>query len=821
MKKIKLLLFFLLGMFCLCYGTDVLALEKGESIIEFIGVRQGEELIKADENGNVYIKKNAMFRYEYKINNINNFLDDNTIYCLQNNYNYTNQKGYEIKNTEYYSQQFSYFNSEYKTERISFKIYQCSTSKKCDGVDSDSERILLDSLEITLHFEFYDQYNFDNIQIDVTEISQVGKVLTPIKMNEFEHKIEINDQEDLTIKIKGENFVENQKYTLDYSSGHKYIFTGKELNEGVELVLSQDEIKKVTQNYELDLGFTILVPNFSAIYARGESNLNSVYLSLQNKETSKTLTTKLKYKNYKNVEIELRSETIFQSSDRYSISPKYHNEDNELLVLIKGDGYLDQDYDVEVNITDNYNRPLYNKKIKLNGLEINRGYEIVLDDFTMTTDFPQEFYEEYNFYKVKTNIENTTRNIDCYYGYNIALYSSLTYPNGKGAFADNNAGGSDYHLTFQYYVHEQIFELNNAIYMTYIGKRFENNVVYDYELYYKKTEYPATLNGSTLITKNKISGLKLNTTGLQLQISNPKNHLSAEYILVVKYNGQIIQIDRSVINFNDNPSFTNIELASRGKNIYLAINNNKYIATKNSPLNLTINGVGFTDDVTYEIPLNVKNANDFYLEDERYFKNYYFTGYELNNGLAKVNLNSDDFFDYDEIIVGFWAFSDEEWFGGTEYSTFKISYIDSKELFKYVKKYIIDNTLDLIKNITEQTTTKSFQENVEIVDNGNIQIYDKDGIEKNTDYIGTGMIARVTDEFEHGILDMDVVVKGDVTGDGKITITDMIKIRRHLANLNKLEGLYEMAGDTTDTGNITITDLMKLRLDLANIAELE
>ena len=506
MKKIKLLLFFLLGMFCLCYGTDVLALEKGESIIEFIGVRQGEELIKADENGNVYIKKNAMFRYEYKINNINNFLDDNTIYCLQNNYNYTNQKGYEIKNTEYYSQQFSYFNSEYKTERISFKIYQCSTSKKCDGVDSDSERILLDSLEITLHFEFYDQYNFDNIQIDVTEISQVGKVLTPIKMNEFEHKIEINDQEDLTIKIKGENFVENQKYTLDYSSGHKYIFTGKELNEGVELVLSQDEIKKVTQNYELDLGFTILVPNFSAIYARGESNLNSVYLSLQNKETSKTLTTKLKYKNYKNVEIELRSETIFQSSDRYSISPKYHNEDNELLVLIKGDGYLDQDYDVEVNITDNYNRPLYNKKIKLNGLEINRGYEIVLDDFTMTTDFPQEFYEEYNFYKVKTNIENTTRNIDCYYGYNIALYSSLTYPNGKGAFADNNAGGSDYHLTFQYYVHEQIFELNNAIYMTYIGKRFENNVVYDYELYYKKTEYPATLNGSTLITKNKISG---------------------------------------------------------------------------------------------------------------------------------------------------------------------------------------------------------------------------------------------------------------------------------------------------------------------------
>lgn len=819
MKKIKLILILIIA-FAFSNIETVKALTSEKQIIEFIGVRQGEELIKADENGNVYIKKNARFRYEYKINNVNNFLDNNIIYSLNSNYDYRNQNGYEIKNTEYYSHQFSYFNSENKTEKISLKIYQCSTSKKCDGPDN-SKRILLDSLEITLHFEFYDQYNFDNLQIDVTEISQAGKILTPIQMNEFEHKLDINTQEDLTVKIKGENFVENQNYTLNYYHGHKFIFTGKELNDGVEIVLSQDEIKKITANYELDLGFTILVPNFSEFYIWGESNLNHIYLSPQSKEISETLTTKLKYKNYKKVEIELRSETVFQTFDRYSVSPKYHNENNGLLLVIKGDGYLNQEYDVEINITDNYNRPLYNKTIKLNGLDINDGYEIILDNFTMTTDFPQEFYEEYNFYKVKTNIENITRNIDCYYGYNVALYSSLTYPNGKGAFADNNAAGSDYHLAFYYYVHEQIFELNDAMYMTYIGKRFENNIVYDYELYYKKAEYPATLNEATLITKNKISGLALNTKGLQLNISNPGNHLSAEYILVVKYNGQIIQMDRTVINFNDNPSFTNVELASRGKNIYLAINNNKYIATKNSPLNLTINGVGFTDDVIYEIPLNVKNANDFYLEDERYFKYYYFTGYELNNGLAKVNLNSDDFFGYNDIIVGFWAFSDEEGFEGTEYSTFKISYIDSKELFKYVKKYIVDNTLDLIKNITEQTTINSFQENVEIVDNGNIEIYDKDGIEKNTDYIGTGMIARINDEFEHGILDMDVVVKGDVTGDGKITITDMIKVRRHLANLNKLEGLYEMAGDTTDTGNITITDLMKLRLDLANIAELE
>ena len=82
------------------------------------------------------------------------------------------------------------------------------------------------------------------------------------------------------------------------------------------------------------------------------------------------------------------------------------------------------------------------------------------------------------------------------------------------------------------------------------------------------------------------------------------------------------------------------------------------------------------------------------------------------------------------------------------------------------------------------------------------------------------MIARIVDEYDRSLLDMGVVVKGDTTGDGNISITDLIKVRQHLANINKLDGVYEMAGDTTDKGNISITDLIKIRQDLAKIQEL-
>ena len=39
------------------------------------------------------------------------------------------------------------------------------------------------------------------------------------------------------------------------------------------------------------------------------------------------------------------------------------------------------------------------------------------------------------------------------------------------------------------------------------------------------------------------------------------------------------------------------------------------------------------------------------------------------------------------------------------------------------------------------------------------------------------MLARVMNEYEQSILDMDIVVKGDVSGDGNISVTDLVKVK--------------------------------------------
>ena len=66
-------------------------------------------------------------------------------------------------------------------------------------------------------------------------------------------------------------------------------------------------------------------------------------------------------------------------------------------------------------------------------------------------------------------------------------------------------------------------------------------------------------------------------------------------------------------------------------------------------------------------------------------------------------------------------------------------------------------------------------------------------------------------------MDETLIIKGDVTGDGKVTIKDVATIRLYLAgNLSQeLTAAQLQAGDVTGDGKITIKDIAYLRLMLA------
>jgi subtilisin family serine protease len=61
------------------------------------------------------------------------------------------------------------------------------------------------------------------------------------------------------------------------------------------------------------------------------------------------------------------------------------------------------------------------------------------------------------------------------------------------------------------------------------------------------------------------------------------------------------------------------------------------------------------------------------------------------------------------------------------------------------------------------------------------------------------------------------VIKGDVTGDGQITLTDLVRVSRHLAGVQILTGAYFKAGDVTGSGAPSLTGLVKISRHLAGL----
>ena len=59
-----------------------------------------------------------------------------------------------------------------------------------------------------------------------------------------------------------------------------------------------------------------------------------------------------------------------------------------------------------------------------------------------------------------------------------------------------------------------------------------------------------------------------------------------------------------------------------------------------------------------------------------------------------------------------------------------------------------------------------------------------------------------------------VIVTGDINGDGKISITDMIAAKAHLLNKEIIRGTSATAADTNGDGKISITDFIQIKAKL-------
>ncbi|MBQ3030532.1 MAG: SH3 domain-containing protein [Agathobacter sp.] len=123
----------------------------------------------------------------------------------------------------------------------------------------------------------------------------------------------------------------------------------------------------------------------------------------------------------------------------------------------------------------------------------------------------------------------------------------------------------------------------------------------------------------------------------------------------------------------------------------------------------------------------------------------------------------------------------------------------------YSEKYNIGT---YITGVQPQTTVADFVAGFNVV-NCTIKVLKADGTE-NTGNIATGNKLGV---YVNGILteSKDIVIYGDVNGDSKITMSDLLSINRHVIKTIPLQGIYLEAGDVNRKGDgATMSDLLAI-----------
>lgn len=186
--------------------------------------------------------------------------------------------------------------------------------------------------------------------------------------------------------------------------------------------------------------------------------------------------------------------------------------------------------------------------------------------------------------------------------------------------------------------------------------------------------------------------------------------------------------------------------------------------------------------------------------------NYYWNTANASKGESYISLNLNNWDDLTEIQRGTSIPAN----ANLCIKAFTSYDVEVPKFFE-TNRYGLDS--QYIFNISPKTKVSELIDDVST--NMEYQIYNKSGnLASDSEIIYTGMKV----ENENGAY--KTVVKGDLNGDGKITITDLVKAKRHAVNIEVLSDEFLKALDLNGDGKVTITDLVIIKLASVNMREL-
>jgi hypothetical protein len=130
----------------------------------------------------------------------------------------------------------------------------------------------------------------------------------------------------------------------------------------------------------------------------------------------------------------------------------------------------------------------------------------------------------------------------------------------------------------------------------------------------------------------------------------------------------------------------------------------------------------------------------------------------------------------------------------------------------------VDKAGGLLTGVADGTSVSVLKAQL-INDGATIKVYNSGGQEYTGNAVGTGMTVRLV--VNGSILDeLRILVRGDVNGDGQISVADYALSRLDILKLKGLTGIYATAGDVNRDGKRNVTDYTSIRLDILNLQKI-
>ena len=114
-----------------------------------------------------------------------------------------------------------------------------------------------------------------------------------------------------------------------------------------------------------------------------------------------------------------------------------------------------------------------------------------------------------------------------------------------------------------------------------------------------------------------------------------------------------------------------------------------------------------------------------------------------------------------------------------------------------------------IRGIPLGTVANTFEKN--LVNSGSASVIDSNGNPKDGTLVTGDKVVIYTADGESTYGVYDIVIMGDVSSDGNINISDIIKIKNNIINVLTLTGTQELGADVNGNSRVDVGDIVKIK----------